>query len=819
MKARVTVVLLLLTVFLTAHSQNKTVEAVKISQAPKIDGNLDDEAWINVPILTDFIQNSPNVGQPASQKSEVRIVYDNSAIYIGAYLYDDPSQVRKQFTARDDEGQKDVDYFSVFFDTYKDKQNGFQFLVTSANVQTDARLSPNAATGFDAYGDKTWEAVWNSQVSMKADGWVVEMRIPYLSLRFPKANIQTWGLQLMRFVRRNNERSFWEAVKPEINGFVNQFGELSSLKNIEPPLRLSFSPYVSTGYRSSPEKNGFNKTWLANGGMDIKYGLNESFTLDATLIPDFGQVISDNVINNLTPYEQRFTENRPFFTEGTELFNKAGLFYSRRIGRIPASYFSVRNMVDADPNLEIIKNPSVTQLFNAIKFSGRTSKKLGIGVFNAVTAPMHARIKNRTTGEITKVETEPLSNYNILVFDQALKGRSYLTFTNTNVMRNGAARDANVSAFDFALYNKESSHVLQGTARYSKIWSTNPYDGFNTMLRFAKVSGYWQYSFQNNIESDRYDPNDLGFLTAANEINTTAYISYNQLTPTKNFITYSHRLTMRYNFNYKPRKYSMYQFSTSSFWYFKNFWDVSFNTTINPVPYNDFFELRTPGRYIEYPANYYYELSGSSDSRKKFFFNWEGVYAVTPKFNNHYYSWLLGTRYRFSNKFSLGLESTRSYETNNRGYAFLREISGEPITGKRDVTNLTSLLTGTYNFTSRQNLTLRVRHYWSKVIYDKFYNVSSDGQFIDRADPVPAGGNDDNFNLFNIDAFFTWDFRLGSRLIVGYKNWLGENEYIDGVSNPKYFNNLGGVFKVRHGNELTIRFIYFLDYNQLKRKR
>ena len=355
MRTNSAVFLLFLLSGIYSYSQNSSIEAVRISQAPKIDGILNDEAWKNVPVATNFTQNSPNVGAAANQKSEVKIVYDNNAIYIGAYLYDDPAQIRKQFTPRDEEGQKDVDYFSVFFDTYHDRQNGFQFLVTSANVQSDAKLDPNAKTEFGMYGDKTWEAVWNSEVSIKSDGWVVEMRIPYLSLRFPKADIQSWGLQFLRFVRRNNERSFWKEVKPEINGFTNQFGDFNNLKDIKPPLRLSFSPYVSTGIRSSPDDaDGFNKTWLRNGGMDIKYGLNESFTLDATLIPDFGQVVSDNVVNNLTPYEQKFTENRPFFTEGTELFNKAGLFYSRRIGRTPSKYFSVRAM-GTDPNIEIEK--------------------------------------------------------------------------------------------------------------------------------------------------------------------------------------------------------------------------------------------------------------------------------------------------------------------------------------------------------------------------------------------------------------------------------------------------------------------------------
>jgi hypothetical protein len=819
MKTRVLVLFTLLFALLTAQSQNKSVEAVKTLQVPKIDGNLDDAAWVNAPVVTGFIQNSPNVGEPATKKTEVRIVYDNAAIYIAAYLYDDPSEIRKQFTARDDEGRKDVDYFSVFFDTYGDKQNGFQFLVTTANVQTDARLSPNATTDFDSYGDKTWEAVWNSQVSMKADGWVVEMRIPYLSLRFPKAEVQTWGLQFMRFMRTNNERSFWRHVDPEINGFVNQFGELVSLKNIEPPLRLSFSPYVSTGFSSSPHKDGFNNKWLRNGGMDIKYGLNESFTLDATLIPDFGQVISDNVINNLTPYEQKFTENRPFFTEGTELFNKSGLFYSRRIGRTPTGYFSVKDMVETDPNLEMVKNPSITQLYNGIKFSGRTDKKLGIGIFNAVTAPMYAKVKDKTTGVETKINTEPLANYNIIVFDQALKGRSYLTFTNTNVLRNGMSRDANVSAFDFALYNKKGSHLLQGTTRYSKVWTASPYDGFNTMLRFAKVSGYWQYSFANNIESAKYDPNDMGFLAAANEIANTAAVSYNQIKPTKNFITYSYSLSMKYNLNYDPRMYAMYQINTRAFWLFKNFWDVSVTTAINPVWYRDFFELQTPGMFVRYPSNYYFTLGGSSDSRKKFFFSLEGIYAITPEFDNQYYGLDVGTRYRFSNKFSLGLEANESFENDNRGYAFMRETNGDPIAGRRDVTNVTTLLTGIYNFTSRQNLTLRVRHYWSKVTYDKFYNIDDEGYFLDRPDPVPPGGNDENFNLFNLDAFFTWDFRLGSRLILGYKNWLGEYEEVDGIANPKYFDNLSGVFSIPHGNEITARFIYFLDYNQLRKKK
>jgi hypothetical protein len=190
--------------------------------------------------------------------------------------------------------------------------------------------------------------------------------------------------------------------------------------------------------------------------MDVKWGINESFTMDATLVPDFGQVISDNTILNLSPYEVRFQENRPFFTEGTELFNKAGLFYSRRIGLTPTGFYDVQGRAAADSNIEIIKNPSVSQLINTIKFSGRNKKKLGIGVFNAVSAPMFASIKNKQTNAIEKIQTGPLTNYNVLVLDQALNGRSSITFTNTNVLRDGLAADANVSALDFTIFDKKN---------------------------------------------------------------------------------------------------------------------------------------------------------------------------------------------------------------------------------------------------------------------------------------------------------------------------------------------------------------------------
>ncbi len=814
---------LLLLLFCTPlFSQEKTLQAIKITQAPKIDGRLDDVVWANIQEATDFIQNSPNTGQPASQKTTVKIVYDDAAIYIGAYLYDDPSLIRKQITARDAELQKDVDYFSIFMDTYNDNQNGFQFVVTTANVQSDARLGPNLGKGdnnFGEYGDKTWDAVWESQVQIQKDGWTVEMKIPYISLRFAKNDLQNWGVQFLRLIRRTNESCFWNPVYPNVNGFVNQFGDYIGLKDLKPPLRLSFAPYVSTGYRSSPEPNGeFSKKWLGSGGMDVKYGVNESFTLDATLIPDFGQVISDNVVNNLSPYEIQFKENRQFFTEGTEIFNKSGLFYSRRVGATPSKYNTVRNFVANNSDWEIRKNPSVTQLYNATKFSGRTERKLGIGIFNAVTAPMRAKIRNTITGKDSTIETEPLANYNILVFDQALKGRSYVTLTNTNVLRNGNGRDANVTAVDFSLFDKKNVFNIKGTGRYSKIFAANPYDGYNTTLKIGKVSGRWQYALQEIIKSANYDPRDLGFLQAPNEISSTLSASYNQFTPTKNFLTYSYRLNARYGGLYKPNAYTSFFANATGFWIFKNFWDVALSAGYL-ADQHDYFVLGNPAtyqRYVTRPSYGYVKIDGSSDSRKRLFFSYGMLFSdfFNSAPNKNYHRITGGLRYRFSNRFSLDFSHSNEGETDYIISAG-RETNGDPKIAFVDFTDVESILSGIYNFTSRINLTLRGRHYLSRVYFNRFANVDAKGN------PIPRIGttNYDNVNIFNLDAFLTWDFRLGSRLILGYKNWLGNGEVVNINGKNSYLNNLGDIFNLRHGNEVTMKFIYFLDYNQLRYKR
>jgi hypothetical protein len=641
-------------------------------------------------------------------------------------------------------------------------------------------------------------------------------------------------LQFVRFTRRNNEASTWTPVNPNENGFINQFGKCENLVNIKPPLRLSLSPYITGGIRFYPEGSDNKREFLRNGGMDVKYGINESFTLDATLIPDFGQVVSDNLINNLTPFEVRFQENRPFFTEGTELFNKAGLFYSRRIGAIPSKYFTVEGLRN---NYTIQDNPSVTQLYNAIKLSGRTKNKLGIGVFNAITAPMHATVRNKVSGKDSTLETEPLTNYNLFVLDQALQGRSSITFSNTNVIRSGGSRDANVIGLDYNYFTSANKYQVKLSGRYSSIFGyttyrgninlindtvrkdgqlmVKPYDGFKGNLTFSKISGKIQFNLIAGIESNTYDPNDLGFLQNPNKISYYGTVSYNQLTPTDKFISYKYEIGAQYISLYKPLAYNQAEVFGKASWLFKNFWDFNLSIGSQPFAQNDYFELRTPNRYLQRPAFHYVSFNGSSDSRKKLYVGGGFGYTHTNIEDGNYFFVNINARHRFNNRFSLSLNVTNQDDQTQVGYAFQRESNGEPIIGYRRYLETESILSGIYNFTSRLNLTLRARHYWNEVKYKSFFNVASDGSHSRRPMPLPA--QDENYNLFNLDGFLTWDFRLGSRLIVGYKNWLGNPYAVVGQRN--YFGNLKNIFDGSHGNELTVKLIYFLDYNQLRKKR
>jgi len=309
----------------SAQQTSKTLEALRASKSPHIDGVLDEDFWKNAEDAKDFVMFQPGEGdkERENKKTIVKVAYDNEAIYFAAVLYDDePEKIPMQFGGRDE--IRNVDFFLIGINPFNDGQNDYEFLVMSTGAQADARIS-------DGREDWSWNAVWENAVTVNEDNWTIEIKIPYSALRFANTPVQTWGINFHRRINSLNEQYVWNYIDKKFGSYTQYSGSLTGLKDIKPPTRLSFYPYASSNYFVEGDDKEFNM----NFGLDLKYGINESFTLDVTLIPDFGQTAFDDQVLNLGPFEQMYQEKRAFFTEGTELFDKGRLFYSRRIGNAP----------------------------------------------------------------------------------------------------------------------------------------------------------------------------------------------------------------------------------------------------------------------------------------------------------------------------------------------------------------------------------------------------------------------------------------------------------------------------------------------------
>ncbi|RYZ19119.1 MAG: hypothetical protein EOO16_20770, partial [Chitinophagaceae bacterium] len=358
--------LLTLCAFTAMAQTPRQLPAKRTTASFKIDGDLSETAWKEAVPATGFIEWRPTAGKPENPGTgtEVYILYSNTSIYIGGYCRERTrDSVSRELVGRDVVGVND--FVGVIFDTYNDKINGFGFYVTPYGEQFDAKYSSTNGE------DGSWSAVWNSASKIRGDGWTFEMEIPYSALRFVSKPNQTWGLNITRRRNKTGQQYMWNPIDPQKNGFVNQEGEWTGIEKIDPPLRLSFSPYLGVYATNNSRPDPGKKSWntAIAGGMDVKYGVSDAFTLDMTLIPDFGQVRSDNLVLNVSPFEQRYQENRPFFTEGTELFNKGNLFYSRRIGLDPPRHMDAADRRAGELHGTVIDNPAQAKLINATKFS------------------------------------------------------------------------------------------------------------------------------------------------------------------------------------------------------------------------------------------------------------------------------------------------------------------------------------------------------------------------------------------------------------------------------------------------------------------
>ncbi len=805
----------------TFHAK-KELKATRITKAPRIDGVLDDEAWKNVPLATNFIQQDPKPFAPESRPTVARVVYDDDAVYVSAYMYDAPDSIAKELSKRDNQ-DVNVDYFGVSFDCFQSSQNGFQFIVTAAGVQADMKVG-RFSCGDGCYNDTdfSWDAVWQSAIKMMPDGWVVEMRIPYSALRFPKKTIQDWNFQLKRFVKRFNEKDRWSPQDPKIDNQILTWGKLTGLENIKPPLRLSLSPYIAASYGHSPNGSDasgatvFNNSHAISGGLDIKYGINESFTLDATLIPNFGQVQSDNKILNLSPFEVKYNERRPFFTEGLELFSKGDIFYSRRVGGTPSGY-NISNQLN--PHEIIIDNPSETQLYNASKITGRTNGNLGIGIFNAVAAPMYATVRDTSIQDTKKsdrrVQTGVLTNYNVLVLDQSFRKTSNFYFTNTNTWREGDARKANVSAAQLRLRDTANSYELSIGGRTSQIFKSDTVSsGYTGNWSVSKVSSNWTWSIRQNVQTDKWDLNDLGIFSGNNNINTNLGIQYQTFQPTKVFLQSSWWVNFNHDLEYKPTRFQDYGINWGFRMRFKNQWSINNSWYVQPAKSYDIFEPRYDGKIYEAPTFANTGININSDSRKRFqsYFYIGKTWRDIPDFS----SWVFvaAPSYRINNHLSIGAQSQISVVKNQEGYADSNSAD-DIIFGRRNRTTADNSLRLSYKFNTKSNLTFTARHYWSKVIYNSFYKLNDNGTLTPRVWNVNENINN---NYFNVDMIYTLEFAPGSFLNLVWKNNISRYDSgTDAAVNEDYFHNVSLTSKTPQSNSFTLKLIYYVDYAKIKK--
>lgn len=784
----------------------KQVLAVKTNETFKIDGNLSEPGWKKCSVITDLIEFRPNPGVVESQqnRSEFYLLYDDNYIYFGGYCHEKSADsVSKELIGRDKIGNSD--FAGIIFDTYYDKINGSGFYVTPYGEQYDAKYS---STGNE---DDTWNAVWESAAKMQPDGWTFEMRIPYSALRFANKDHQTWGLNIIRKRQKTTQQYAWSNIDPNKSGLLNQEGQWVGIEKIEPPLRLSFSPYFSTYLNHYPYKTKGVKDFTSsvNGGMDVKYGINASFTLDMTLIPDFGQVQSDNQVLNLTPFEVKYNENRSFFTEGTELFSKGNLFYSRRIGSTPIHFNDVANKIDSSEH--IVQNPTESRLINATKISGRTAKGLGIGFLNAITRAMYAAVEDEH-GNRRKIQTNPLTNYNIFVLDQTLKNNSSVSLINTSTLRKGTDYDANVSALVFNLNDKRNVYNWNGKVALSNLYNKGGHTvtGYMHNLGFGKIGGRFNFQINEELATEKYDPNDLGILLNNNYLDHYLYVGYNWNKPGK----WYNNLHLNNNFSYSrrftPDAYQSFNYNGNLNGQLKNLMQAGININYNAGG-TDFYEPRVPKRFYKKPSGANFGGWLGTNTSKKYYLFLNTTVGFSNQFHNIYYQLDVENNYRFTDKFSIGHILNLNPSFNDAGYA---DISGADIIfSRRNRATVENIFTSKYNFDRSNGITFRLRHYWSEVTSKEFFTLQSDGSL---AKNVSYNGNpNQNLNILNIDMVYTWEFAPGSFLNVVWKNSVYSG---DQQINDSYFRNFDHTVSAPQNNNISLKVIYYLDALSFRKK-
>ncbi len=792
--------LLIIVTSTTFSQEKKSIEAIRINTPPKIDGTLDDEIWQSLPVATDFNMFQPgNEGNITPEyQTKVKLAYDDNAVYIAAYMLDpNPEDILSQLSQRD-EVFVQADLFYVALNTFNDGINETRFYVTSAGTIGDSKSSQNR-------DDFNYNVVFNCKISKDEKGWYAEYRIPYNALRFPEIEIQDWSVNFYRQLKNKNETHSWNFIDNKVGNQKLYNGLVKGVNNIDPPIRLTFYPFAQGVVSTFDGKTETDFT----AGLDLKYGISDSFTLDLTLVPDFGQTAFDEVRLNLGPFEQTFEENRAFFTEGVELFNKGRIFFSRRIGGPPSG--DLENLEEQE---ETIESPSSVNILNAVKISGRTKKGLGVGFLNSITEKTYAIIQDTVSGNQRKELIEPFANYNVFVLDQEFNGNSSVSVINTNVLREGSEfRDANVTAGVFSIADKKNRFRTAGRAIFSNVnYGEGFKSGFQSEIDIFKIKGNLRYRVGHDFANTTIDINDLGVNFRNNFNNFGAGVSYEIFEPTKVFNKYRIGLTARHRRLYNPSVQTGNNLNLNSFFITIKRFAFGLNGNLNSKR-EDYFEPRVDGRHVTYASNA--GLNGwiSTDFRKKFAIDLNAGFRSYFDDPQHNYSASFEPRYRFSEHFLLIWETDLYISNDNKGY--IDDNGVDVYFGQRSIRNLENSLQASYNFDPYKAIDLRFRNFWGTANYkdNLFFILNEDGSLSPIDFDTSEYDPNTNFNIWNIDLSFRWRFAPGSEATLLYRNQIF-NE--DDMSSIDYGESLDNLFKQPAQHTVSLRITYFLDYNNIK---
>jgi hypothetical protein len=648
--------------------------AARVRSAPGIDGRLDDAAWQQATVISGFTQRDPNEGEPASEATEVRIVYDDEAIYVGARMHD-----RRPVTQR--LGRRDMqngssDWFRVSFDSYRDRVTAFRFEVNPSGVRRDATITGSftggsggtgatsgsaggggggnntSFTGVD--GDLAWDAVWDAATSVDGDGWTAEMRIPFSQLRFAPAEEQSWGLQLERIIDRTQEISQFAFSPRSEQGGVSSFGDLTGLRGIRPGRPLEVVPYVlSEGRFVDPGSNPFRdrREYQVNAGVDARYRLTSNLTLSATVNPDFGQVEVDPAVINLSAFETRYDEKRPFFVEGSNSFRFGGnvmfagaltaanLLYTRRIGRAPQIGLTTPSDL-----------PETARILGAGKLTGKTANGWSLGLLNAVTGRESGRYLDGQ-GVTQHALVEPLTNYFVGRLNREMRrGRSAVGAMLTGVNRSldesaapllrssaytggidasheWANRGWYLGGFLLGSEVRGSPQAILLTQRSSTRYFQRPdaenigvdptatsLAGTAATVQIRKQSGeHWTGDLWVGTVSPAFEINDIGFQQRADQHGSASGIRYTQRKPGKLLRTWNVHVANELHTNYDWDVVDRRHWIDGS-WQLLNYWRLTALARLEPARMDDRFTRGGP--LSRKQSGYVLQAGVTSDPRK-----------------------------------------------------------------------------------------------------------------------------------------------------------------------------------------------------------